>query len=307
MAKLFILNGPEIGQSFGLNHNSMYVGRGSDNDIQIVDSTVSRKHLRIQKRGNRYFLTDLGSRNGTFFNGSYVPPGIELEVKQGLPIAIGMSVICIGEGCLEQMVPFLDSVGLLKETGEGSGIFEEHRDKTNQKKLELLYNVSDILMKNLPERETLQKVLDNVFNLLLRIDRGAFILLEPETREIREIVFRSKKPADDINPIFCRDVVNRVVETGKPLIVSNAHAEEDEIAETLKILKIESVMCLPLSSSAEIIGAIYVDSLERPYGFRREDVSLFADLGQRIALTIESARFASELSAIADSLSPGDS
>ncbi|MEJ2724789.1 MAG: FHA domain-containing protein [Deltaproteobacteria bacterium] len=306
MARLYILNGPETGRSFELNRNSIYVGRGSDNDIQIVDRTVSRRHLRIQKRGKRYFLTDLESRNGTFFHGSYVAPGLELEVKQGVPIAIGMSVICIGEGCLEQMVPFLDSVGLLKETGEGSGIFEEHRDKTNQKKLELLYNVSDVLMKNLPERETLQKVLDNIFDLLFRIDRGAFILLDPETKEIRDVVFKSKKPTEDISAIFCRDVVNRVVEAAKPLVVSDAHTEQDEIAETLKILKIESVMCIPLISGSEIIGVIYVDSLERPYGFRREDVSLFADLGQRMALAIESARFASEVSGIADELSSSD-
>jgi GAF domain-containing protein len=218
-----------------------------------------------------------------------------------------MSVICLGEACREQMLPFLNSIGLTGEAGGESGIFQEHRDKTNQRKLELLYNVSDVLMENLPIRDALQRILDHIFDLLRRIDRGAFILLDPETREIREIVFRSKQPADDPDMIFCRDVVNRVIREGKPIAVSDAETEEDEIADTLKVLSIESVLCVPLMSGAQIIGAVYVDSLERPYGFRREDLSLFMDLSHRTALAIETAQLTSELSDAADSLVPGDS
>ena len=303
MSKLYIVNGPEAGRPFELKEGPTYIGRSADNDIQIEDKTVSRKHLRILKKANKYYITDLKSRNGTFFNGNYLAAGVELEIKEGVPIAIGMSVICLGEACREHMVPFLDSIGLTKEVGEESGIFEQHRDKTNQRKLELLYNVSDVLMANLPIRQTLQKILDHIFDLLKRIDRGAFILLDPETREIREIVFRSKRATDDPNMIFCRDIVNRVIGDAKPIAVSDAETEEGEIADTLKVLRIESVLCVPLMIGSQIKGAIYVDSLERPYGFRREDLSFFMDLSQRTALAIETAQLASELSDISDDLS----
>ena len=303
MTKLYVLNGPQKGLSFDLKEGPTYIGRSPDNDIQTEDKTVSRKHLKILKTGNTYYITDLKSRNGTFFNGNYLAPGIELEIKEGVPIAIGMSVICLGEACEKHMMPFLDSVGLANETGEESGIFQEHRDKTNQRKLQLLYNVSDVLMENLPIRETLQKILDHIFDLLKRIDRGAFILLDPETHEIREIVFRSKRPTDDPNMIFCRDVVNRVISDRKPIAVSDVETEEDEIVDTLKVLSIESVLCVPLISGSQVMGAIYVDSLERPYGFCREDVSLFMDLSQRTTLAIETAQLSSELCEIADDLS----
>ncbi|MEJ2726863.1 MAG: FHA domain-containing protein, partial [Deltaproteobacteria bacterium] len=290
MTKLYVLSGPQKGLSYDLKEGPTYIGRSPDNDIQIEDRTVSRKHLKILQAGNKYYITDLKSRNGTFFNGNYLAPGIELQIKEGVPIAIGMSVICLGEACKEQMLSFLDSIGLTKETGEESGIFKEHKEKTNQRKLELLYNVSDVLTKNLPIREALQKILDHIFDLLKRIDRGAFILLDSETREIREIVFRSKRPADNPNMIFCRDVVNRVTTDGKPIAVSDAQTEEDEIADTLKVLSIESVLCVPLISGSQIMGAIYVDSLERPYGFRGEDLSFFMDLSQRIASSVETAQ-----------------
>ena len=115
MSKLYILNGPESGQCFELKEGSTYIGRSPDNDIQIMDKTVSRKHLKILKKESKYYITDLKSRNGTFFRGNYLAPGLELEIKEGVPVAIGMSVICLGEACKEQMTPFLDSIGLTKE------------------------------------------------------------------------------------------------------------------------------------------------------------------------------------------------
>jgi putative methionine-R-sulfoxide reductase with GAF domain len=293
MTKLHIIAGPAIYQSFDLKVLITHVGRSHDNDIQIKDQTVSRKHLKIARRGNRYFITDLKSRNGTFSNGNYIAPGLELEVPEGVPIAIGMSLICLGEGCIEEIMPILDSIGFTKETGEQSGIFLVHRDKTNQKKLELLYQVSEVLNENLPINETLEKILDYIFDLLKRIDGVAFILVDPETEKILDVISRSNKPGADTSTLYCRDVVRRVIEDKKPLVISNVQTEEEnEIIDTLKLLKIESVMCVPLISISQIMGVIYVDSQEMPFGFAKEDLSLFVDLCQRTALAIENTRFA---------------
>ena len=74
----------------------------------------------------------------------------------------------------------------------------------------------------------------------------------------------------------------------------------DEIADTLKILKIESVMCTSMSTESEVVGFLYIDSLQRPYGFRFEDVALFLDVSQRVALAIKYGRILTEDAAEAD-------
>jgi pSer/pThr/pTyr-binding forkhead associated (FHA) protein len=51
MTKLYILNGSEMGLSFELKDGTNYVGRSFENDIQIEDKTVSRRHLKIEKKG----------------------------------------------------------------------------------------------------------------------------------------------------------------------------------------------------------------------------------------------------------------
>ena len=304
MAKLHILNGPETGRSFELREVATYVGRSSDNDIQIRDKTVSRKHLKIVKRGNKYLITDLDSRNKTFFDGKYLAPGLELEVREGVPIAIGMTVICVGEKFIKEMMPLFDSIGLTKETDEQSGIFLVHGHGANQKKLELLYKVSELLTENLPINETLEKILGYIFDILRRIDRAAFILVDPETENILDVISRTKTPGVNTTTSYCRDVVRRVIEEREPLVISDVQSEEEhELLDTLKILKIESVICVPLISSSQIMGAFYVDSQERPFGFTGKDLALFMDLCQRTALAMEHARLTFDLTTIADSLS----
>jgi adenylate cyclase len=291
-----------MGLSFGLKDGATYVGRSFENDIRIEDKTVSRRHLKIDKRGNKYFITDLRSQNGTFFNGNIIAPGIEIQAEEGQPMAIGMTVVCLGRGCVEYMMSLVESIGLTAEVARESGIFLAHGDKTNQKKLELLYQVSEGLAQNLPIRATLEKVLGYIFDFLRRVDRGAFILVDPDSGQILDAISRSSKASDESASVYCPDVVERVIRTREPLVMSNVETEDDELVDTLKILKIESVMCVPMSSSSGIVGVIYVDSIDRPYGFGSEDLSLFMDLSKRVALAVENARFAFEPTMVSEGL-----
>jgi len=300
MYKLHVLNGPEMGQAFELKDGPNYVGRSEDNDIRIDNKTVSRRHLKIVQRENRFFVTDLKSENGTFIVGDLISPGLEVEVEEGRPITIGMCMICLGARPPEQTMPFLDPIGFTEDMAGQSGIFAAPRDKTNQKRLEFLSKVSKVIKEDLPINKTLKKILEYILDLLKRIDRVAFILVDPETEKVLDVVSKSKKPTADT---YCADVVKRVLEDRKPVAFSNVQTEEDSgLVDTLKILKIESVMCLPMFSRSQPIGLIYVDSLGRPHGFRKEDLSLFTDLSQITALAVQRARFASESTRDADDL-----
>lgn len=300
MDKLHVLNGPEMGQVFEFKDSPTYVGRSEDNDIRIENKTVSRRHLKIVKRENRFFVTDLKSENGTFIGGDPISPGVEVEVEEGWPITIGMCMICLGELPPEQLLPFLDPIGFTEDMAGESGIFAAPQDRTYRKKLEFLFKVSRVIKKDFHINEALEKTLEYILDLLKRIDRVAFILVDPETEKVLDVVSKSKKPTTDA---YCTEVVKQVLEDRKPVAFSNVQTEEEsDLVDTLKILKIESVMCLPMFSGSQPIGLIYVDSLGRPHGFRKEDLSLFTELGQMTAIAIQRARFASESTNGADNL-----
>lgn len=303
MVKLYILNGPKAGRAYRFGDGENYVGRSPDNNIHVNDKTVSRKHLRIVKKGDNYFITDLASRNGTLYRGQPIEPGVEVEIEQGMPITMGKTAICLGEGCLEQIRSDSEIIELTEPTDEH---VIERRSRTHEKKATLLYRASETLARGLPLEEALKTILGYTLDLLRRIDRGAFILIDPETGGVKEIISKSKHASDAKSFTYCEDVVQRVLQIREPVAVPDAEFEgDDELADTLKIMKIDSVMCVPVVSDNKTIGVIYVDSLQGPYGFRKEDIALFMSLSQRTAHAIENARFASEISGIAETLSPG--
>ncbi|NLX62598.1 MAG: FHA domain-containing protein, partial [Tissierellia bacterium] len=65
----------------------VYLGRGNDNEIVIKDPYISKKHLRIVKDEDNYFLEDLASANGTYVNGHRLMDVVKL--KNGDRISVG--------------------------------------------------------------------------------------------------------------------------------------------------------------------------------------------------------------------------
>jgi len=50
---------------FTKENNQAKIGRGSEADIKVIHSTVSRIHASIYMKNNKIFLTDLKSKFGT--------------------------------------------------------------------------------------------------------------------------------------------------------------------------------------------------------------------------------------------------
>lgn len=68
---LLIANGlpsPQVGDYFPLLPVTS-IGRAPTNTISIPDETASLEHALISLRAGRWWLEDLGSRNGTLLNG----------------------------------------------------------------------------------------------------------------------------------------------------------------------------------------------------------------------------------------------
>ncbi|MDA1347619.1 MAG: FHA domain-containing protein [Chloroflexi bacterium] len=66
---LRIRGGPDHGTTMGLSEGPVVIGRGPDNDIDIDEETVSRRHaLIVPSSRGRHVLRDLSSSNGTFVN-----------------------------------------------------------------------------------------------------------------------------------------------------------------------------------------------------------------------------------------------
>jgi ABC-type multidrug transport system ATPase subunit/pSer/pThr/pTyr-binding forkhead associated (FHA) protein len=65
------------------------IGRTPDNQIVVQHAQVSSKHAQIVKEGDKLFLIDLGSANGTYVRGARIPPNTRVPVSNDERVYIG--------------------------------------------------------------------------------------------------------------------------------------------------------------------------------------------------------------------------
>ena len=64
------------------------IGRSDRNDIVLIDDLASRNHAMLQRSGEGlYYISDLGSSNGTLVNGARIP--VPVILRHGSRITIG--------------------------------------------------------------------------------------------------------------------------------------------------------------------------------------------------------------------------
>ena len=291
MIKLYVMDGVDEIQSFDLAGDAVHVGRSAENQIRMKDGYVSGHHLKIVEKGDRYFVRDLGSTNGTFVNGHPIPPDVEVEVEEGVPITIGMSLICLGKACLDHVMPFVDAIFESESINDVVERYQKRdRPMTERNTMELVYNVSTVLKDSLTLDEIMGRILDSILNLLQRMDRGLILLRDTETGNIIHILSKAKRGREGVAALYSRTMVDRVVREGKAFKIINVVGEDAaSLSKSMEIMRIKSALCVPLISRSQVRGVLYLDSFEEPYGFRNEDLSLLTALGSSAAVAIENA------------------
>jgi len=97
--KITILTGPYEGNTFEFEYD-INIGRDISNDLALpLDLTVSRKHAKISINNNQFFITDLGSTNGTFIvtknNLQKLKPNNSTNIPKNTILKLGNTTILI--------------------------------------------------------------------------------------------------------------------------------------------------------------------------------------------------------------------
>lgn len=78
-------DGPEPGLAIALQPRTT-IGRGSDNVVVVADVVVSARHASISNRGERWYVEDLGSTNGTQVNDQWVSAPVAVGVGDEIQV-----------------------------------------------------------------------------------------------------------------------------------------------------------------------------------------------------------------------------
>lgn len=96
---LLVIAGPRLGEIIPIE-GEMIIGREPNLTLPLVDDeAVSRRHARVVAEGERAYITDLGSVNGTYVDGQRIK---ELELASGAKIRIGQTTV-LKFACYDEM------------------------------------------------------------------------------------------------------------------------------------------------------------------------------------------------------------
>ena len=93
MASIIVTSGEQKGEYLPLGRRTSVIGRDEAISLQVLDTLVSRKHLRIwyEKMTGRYYADDMQSRHGVFINTGKITDSVVLT--DGDEIMIGETML----------------------------------------------------------------------------------------------------------------------------------------------------------------------------------------------------------------------
>ena len=297
MPELQVIDGPMKGQTFSLEGETVFVGRSLKNDIDIKDSAISRKQLKLFRIGNKLFVEDLKSTNGTFINGEMITPGEGFEVWEGDTIAVGNSVLRL-VGVPKKRL--LDAKSLSIQSSKGDIEKKENLMKERRageaKNMEVIAKVSELLKDSLGINDFLEKILELLLDTFPRIDTTAILLFDNMQGQINDIISKSRYEPGGKALHYSKKVVDKVIHDRKTIRMSDTKYEaREDYSEGNDTAEIGSILCVPMISNSEVRGAIYIDSIRGPYGFRKEDMTLLRSLSGPLAIAVEKAMLVSHI------------
>jgi transcriptional regulator with GAF, ATPase, and Fis domain len=261
------------------------LGRAVHCDIQIKDASVADHHAQIVFNGRDFQLEEIDRQAEILINGKKKR---RARLVNGDRVTLGRAQF---------------GFSMLSELGVSTGVEPATTSKGHDiSHLRRLLGFSERLMTSRSVDELLELLLDDVIELTGAV-RGVVLLVDPgqddrSTPRVRASRNVQKEAIEDPSGQISDSIVRQVIDTKRPIIVSDALTDTTfGKSESVVALKLSSVMCVPLLSQGEIIGALYVANDEVKHLFERQQLDLLTIFGAQASLIVQNAMLLSALRA----------
>jgi sigma-B regulation protein RsbU (phosphoserine phosphatase) len=158
-------------------------------------------------------------------------------------------------------------------------------------RLALLYNLSQTFNSSLDLDEVLNRVIDEVI-VVTRAERG-FVMLRDEQGRLMFNVARGMDQNTIQDPVFqvSLGIVEGVAKNGQPVLTGDAQIDPRfSMRQSVRLLGLRSILCVPLKVKEQILGTVYVDNRIQAGIFTQADLDLLSAIAYSAAIAIENAR-----------------
>ena len=290
--RLVAIGGKLDGTVLLITDSPAIIGRDSTASLCIRDRSVSRAHSQIEREGERFFVSDLDSLNGTFVNDV---PIKRRSLEHGDRIRIGgfQFLFLRHEGDVPSEpnpILFDDALRLSGSTTQfrfNDAIYLMARD------LAALMKVSTTINAIRGLEQLQQSLLELIFEVV-PAQRGVILLCDGPGKE-GEPEFSSVFAVDRVQGSHATIEVNRtiarqVIKDGSALLIGDRAQTASLDQEIRPDAEIRSILCVPLIMAGRSLGVLYLDTNEPDVHFDSDHLQLAAAIAAIAAVAIENAR-----------------
>ncbi len=278
--------------SWNLTPGNYIIGRSADCQLCVPDKTVSRSHaeLEVAPSGMEFFLTDLGSHNGTSVNGRRIIARTEL--KSGDHVMFGQVEFRLTSEDSQAGMPTLVSSSKLAEREPEKSIYLSMNEALKPLPLRVadipellptLFDMAKVLVVPEPREVMLQKALAMVAKVI-PAERLAVLFVSPNQEEIYAGATLLMGHKDPGTFTLSRTIIKDLL-TNKSAIVVGNPADDPHFAlqQSIIMSALKSAMAVPLFDEDRVLGILYVDTTNPMHRYSDEYLRLLATFGNIIA------------------------
>lgn len=307
--RLLLTSRASPGNERELEGNSIVIGRSPSCDLVLPDPLLSRRHARLFRRGDLWYVEDLGSRNGTRLDGQLLEGASELSVGNEVEVCdwrIKVLDLADGEAAAEPEGTRRQTVLLrsAKEMAASTDLEDRAPSAVGGDELRKLgerLGIINHFYRRLDAARAAESLLDEMLELLfehLHADAGAVFLRQTEG-EPRLVASRPRE-RDIAQLLTSRSLVREVMERGMAALVQDLSTDQRYAqARSLADAGLRSFIAAPLSGSESPVGMVVLVLETAGRRFDEDDLRLLTSLAalsasrlRNLELTLEAAEVA---------------
>lgn len=305
MPNIVVKNADNSEENYTLSRLRTTIGRSARSDVCISDAFASRLHAELRQEGDAYWLQDLGSANGTRYNGTAV--SMPIPILTGGKIQIGETTIVFHDDKVQtnlnatlitENTRALDpsqTISISPKKNQTSEILEAQQFSRNDL-LGLISKVGVTLLSSTGLQGTLNQIAYLVFEAV-PAERVVIMLKDEEAKDAMKIaVARERGKEEQPDEVrISRTVLEEVMVNGKSVLTSDAQHDPKFASQTMALLGVRSVLAVPLSvNETEVFGIVYADSPTYETTFSEEHLNILTTLASVASIRVENAKLTEE-------------
>ncbi len=311
-------------QPFELKGRVVTIGRHPNNDISLLQESISRFHAKLELIGTKWVITDLNSSNGTFVNGERI--ATPRTLSEGDVVTLGRADFIFSYLSPEERqraqkegttpTPISSSgINLLDETSSSSTILRTQKNieatplptrflpavgvdlaalqRANERLL-ALYKLNEILRTSTTSQEMMERAMDLIFECL-PADRGVIMTVAGPGNALEPAVVRYRTGDQPTELAISRTIIEKALSEKVAILSRDASIDPRfSASESIIAHDIRSTMCVPMVSKNNAYGIIFLDCRETVHSFTEDDLTFLASLANDLAISLENANLLQE-------------